>query len=597
MTLRQSLATLCAALLPAISLAAPFAYIANFNGNSVSVVDTASNTVTATVAVGSSPYGVSVNPAGTRVYVSNNNGSTVSVIDTSSNTVTATVAVGTNPDGIWVDPAGSRVYVANYNNNSVSVIDAASNLVVATVTVGSHPVGVTGNAANTRVYVANNNNSVSVIDTTSNTVVATVPVGSLPYGIAVNPAGTRVYVANLFGNSVSVIDTSSNTVTATVAVGSSPYGVAVNPAGTRVYVTNSNNASNSVSVIDASSNSVTATVPVGGSPAGVAVNSAGTQVFVTNQTGNSMSAIDIATNTVVATVLVGVGPIGLGNFIGPGTATPAVTAPTDPIPTLTSVPPVTGIGTQPRVLDLSAGLGPTMTTCLLATVRNLLGADAQYLGQSANGVAKFSVSGGRLLALYPVRASSFAGQTNDIHLTGSNVLNVGTTCGNFNVTPAMVGLSDFGALLDGLGLKADINPQGTMTLVAGSTVYVARPDYLASTSSTKGPSLRQGSDGLYRLTDGTGNVQILHPAFGDTDGLSSPVQAILQTGGSLTIQTDGTAVFTAFNGTQYVLTPDLTLTAASAANAAQYWWQDGPSHYLYRTSLLTLAQGFTVQRR
>src|SRR6266853_1562919 len=87
--------------------ATPFAYITNNGSNNVSVIDTASNTVTATVAVGPYPTGVAVNPAGTRVYVTNQAGNTVSVLDTSTNTVIATVAVGQSPVGVAVNPAGT----------------------------------------------------------------------------------------------------------------------------------------------------------------------------------------------------------------------------------------------------------------------------------------------------------------------------------------------------------------------------------------------------------------------------------------------------------------------------------------------------------
>ena len=82
-----------------------------------------------------------MNPAGTRVYVANNgNGSnSVSVIDTATNTVIATVPVGTWPRGVSVNPAGTRVYVANGGSNNVSVIDTATNTVVATVLVGDWP--------------------------------------------------------------------------------------------------------------------------------------------------------------------------------------------------------------------------------------------------------------------------------------------------------------------------------------------------------------------------------------------------------------------------------------------------------------------------
>jgi YVTN family beta-propeller protein len=65
-----------------------------------------------------------------------NNSGSVSVIDTATNTVPATVSVGSSPQGVAVNPAGTRVYVANAGSNSVSVIDTATNTVVATVSVG-----------------------------------------------------------------------------------------------------------------------------------------------------------------------------------------------------------------------------------------------------------------------------------------------------------------------------------------------------------------------------------------------------------------------------------------------------------------------------
>ena len=45
------------------------AYISNALDNTVSVVSTATNTVTATIPVGVSPTGVAVSPDGSKVYV------------------------------------------------------------------------------------------------------------------------------------------------------------------------------------------------------------------------------------------------------------------------------------------------------------------------------------------------------------------------------------------------------------------------------------------------------------------------------------------------------------------------------------------------
>jgi len=50
-----------------------------------------------TVLLKSVPYGMAVHPAGTFVYVANLNSNTVSVIDTATNKVTATVTVGERP--------------------------------------------------------------------------------------------------------------------------------------------------------------------------------------------------------------------------------------------------------------------------------------------------------------------------------------------------------------------------------------------------------------------------------------------------------------------------------------------------------------------
>ena len=83
-----------------------FAYVANAHSDSVSVIDTASNTVTATVAVGCIPFWLAITPDGTRAFVANGADGTVSVVDTASNTVMATVAVGSVP--LWGDDHPGR---------------------------------------------------------------------------------------------------------------------------------------------------------------------------------------------------------------------------------------------------------------------------------------------------------------------------------------------------------------------------------------------------------------------------------------------------------------------------------------------------------
>ena len=119
------------------------------NGNTVSVIDTATNTVTATVTVGIIPIGVAVNPSGTEVYVANKESNTVSVIDTATNTVIAMVPVGTCPVAIgqFIVPAPPIPTVTSVSPNygppagGNSVTITGTGLTGATkVTFGATPV-------------------------------------------------------------------------------------------------------------------------------------------------------------------------------------------------------------------------------------------------------------------------------------------------------------------------------------------------------------------------------------------------------------------------------------------------------------------------
>ena len=110
---------LCAVLAMGLGLmarpaeAAPFAYVTNDGADTVSVIDTATNTVVATVPVGIAPRGRRHPGWETRLCHESSSSSTVSVIDTATNTVVATIPVGIDPFGVAVTPDGKHAYVAN----------------------------------------------------------------------------------------------------------------------------------------------------------------------------------------------------------------------------------------------------------------------------------------------------------------------------------------------------------------------------------------------------------------------------------------------------------------------------------------------------
>ena len=285
-------------------------WFSNWGAANVSMIYYSNNTLalnkvsggTGLVIVGTGPRDVAITPNGQYVYVTNYyNGNTVSVISTSSNSVVSTISVGANPLGVAITPNGQYAYVANRGSNSVSVISTSSNSVVSTIPVGTNPYGVAITPNGQYVYVPNYYSaSVSVISTSSNSVVSTIPVSTNPKGVAITPNGQYVYVTNYGSNSVSVISTSSNSVVSTIPVGTNPRDVAITPNGQYVYVANIN--SNSVSVISTSSNSVVSTIPVGTNPDGVAITPNGLYAYVTNGGSNSVSVISTSSNSVVTTI-------------------------------------------------------------------------------------------------------------------------------------------------------------------------------------------------------------------------------------------------------------------------------------------------------
>ncbi len=291
-------------------------YVTNSNNNTVSVIDAATNTITATVPVGSAPVAIALTPNNAFAYVANIVSDNVSVIDLATNTVTATVSVGDAPISVAITPDGAFAYVANLRSANVSVIDTATNTVATTVSVGSFPIAVAITPDGAFAYVVSQGtNNVSVIATATNTVTTTVPVGNGADAVTISPDGAFAYVGNIITapstGGISVIDTATNTVVATVATSNQPISIAFTPNGNFAYVANF--VGSSVSVIDTATITVTATIsdPAARTPAGVAITPDGAFAYTANFNSNNVSVIDTATNTITTLIPGFAGPQGI----------------------------------------------------------------------------------------------------------------------------------------------------------------------------------------------------------------------------------------------------------------------------------------------
>ncbi|MGH8051954.1 MAG: YncE family protein [Arenimonas sp.] len=291
----------------------PRAYIANAADGTVSVIDTGTRTVIATIAVGSNPTHVAVNEQGTRAYV--RNGETVSVIDTSNNTVIASPVI---PGGVLLlNGDGSRLFSHNGFFGNIFAIDTSNYALLATYTIPG-PYLVTGFAVNRQgnfVYVSEalSFGGVASLDLISNTWAGTAYWGLGPESLVLNRSGTLLYVYSSGESTLSVVNTSTFFSTYKIPSIFGADEIAISPDGNRIYMTNEFH--KFVTVFDTTTNSVAATITLDSSPSGLTVNPADNSVYVTLPQANSVAVIDASTNTVVATIPVGNNPISTGIFI------------------------------------------------------------------------------------------------------------------------------------------------------------------------------------------------------------------------------------------------------------------------------------------
>ncbi len=121
-------------------------YVAESGSGTMSVISTATNTVMPAPALTgiTGADQVAISPDGTRAYVTDESSSgKVFVVDTGTNTVLTSLAVGNDPKGLAISPDGTRVYVPNYLDDTLSVI---LRDIPPTITTTALPSGTVGSA-------------------------------------------------------------------------------------------------------------------------------------------------------------------------------------------------------------------------------------------------------------------------------------------------------------------------------------------------------------------------------------------------------------------------------------------------------------------
>jgi YVTN family beta-propeller protein len=250
--------------------------VVSIGSNSVTFIDTATNSVKHISYVGRSPHEAFFTPDGTEVWVTVRGENYVQVLDGTSFEPKTRIIVPNGPGMTILSPDGKYGYVCSSFTPETVVVSVADHQIVGRVpqaspfcpNIAATPDGAqvwftlkdigktqvfdgrppfkilrtldTGPITNHVNIVRNANgmfayvtvgglNEVQVYRTDDFSKVATIPVGRLPHGIWPSGDGTRVYVGLENQDGVTAIDTLTNKVIATSPVGQTPQAVVYVP--------------------------------------------------------------------------------------------------------------------------------------------------------------------------------------------------------------------------------------------------------------------------------------------------------------------------------------------------------------------------------
>jgi YVTN family beta-propeller protein len=313
--------------------------VVNPDSNSLTLVDTATETIITEISVGLDPRAVALDDPRGRAYVCNQASDSISIVDLTARRSIKEVAVGNRPVGAAVSPDGRTVAVAELGDDRVRLLDPSDLSTLTLIAVADRPYGLTFAPDGRRLLVTHLlRGQVSVLslnrDTSSPSplvsLVTQIPtwenVAPAP-GVAVNATGSRAYLPQTIANGKGFNSQFDSTVFARVSVlnlqtdsqQSSedislpekdqpvglPWNVALARHDTELWVVNA--ASNDVSVLDIS-NPLRARrlahILVSDNPRGVVISPDGTRAYVSNALAGTVSVIDANTYTVIATVRV-----------------------------------------------------------------------------------------------------------------------------------------------------------------------------------------------------------------------------------------------------------------------------------------------------
>jgi YVTN family beta-propeller protein len=142
------------------------------------------------------------------VFVTNSAGDSVHVIDPATNKVVQVIPGIEAAHGITFSPDGTSVYVSNEADSTLDVVDRKAGKVVKKVPLSGHPnnIAITKDGGRVVVGIAQEPGALDIIDTASLTLKKSVPVNGRLHNVYVTPDGKHVITGSVRAKVLTVID-------------------------------------------------------------------------------------------------------------------------------------------------------------------------------------------------------------------------------------------------------------------------------------------------------------------------------------------------------------------------------------------------------
>jgi DNA-binding beta-propeller fold protein YncE len=172
-------------------------YISDGAGNAIVVFNRADFSVQATVTAGTNPDGITFEPTTKTVWAFNGRSKNISVLDTTSNTVVATLPLPGKPEFPQADGHGS-VFVNMEDQNEILKLDAASRKEVATWPLPGcdSPSGMAIDRDHHRLFSVCDGGKMAIVDYESGKVLGLAAIGDSPDAAGFDPKRELAFSSN-----------------------------------------------------------------------------------------------------------------------------------------------------------------------------------------------------------------------------------------------------------------------------------------------------------------------------------------------------------------------------------------------------------------